>query len=289
MATDVETLMNRLAQASAALRAASSAEGVRAEIDLATRDIEAMVGGAAAAVARTHLTAVGELGLEAARLREQGPEALRTRETLLAGVSHDLRNPLNTFAMSAGLLRDDLERNDVDVTRDLGLVHRMERAIERMQRMIEDLLEASRLDAKRITLSPKAINAADLVRDAVDAAKAAAAEKRASIVVEELEDATVNVDRQRALQLLGKVLGYALKTTSDGGTVRVAAHRVGDSVAISARAFTSGDVPVRTTETEGTGGLAMLIARALTEAHGGAFHFATREGVSIELTLPVAS
>ncbi|HEY8077073.1 MAG TPA: histidine kinase dimerization/phospho-acceptor domain-containing protein, partial [Labilithrix sp.] len=58
-------------------------------------------------VVRAEIAGIAELALDRARL-------VRTRESLLASISHDLRNPLNTFAMSAGLLRDDVERGDVD-------------------------------------------------------------------------------------------------------------------------------------------------------------------------------
>src|SRR3954467_6005419 len=88
--------------------------------------------------------------------RDPAPHRLHrvphTRDALLASISHDLRNPLNTFAMSAGLLRDDVDHGSVDRTRALALLSRMERAVERMQRLIEDLVEASRVDARRVEL-----------------------------------------------------------------------------------------------------------------------------------------
>ena len=65
-------------------------------------------------LALTQLANVAGLALEGARLRARVEAVTKAREALLASVSHDLRNPLNTFAMSAGLLRDDLERNDID-------------------------------------------------------------------------------------------------------------------------------------------------------------------------------
>src|SRR5687767_14767669 len=86
--------------------------------------------------------------------------ATRAREALLASVAHDLRNPLNTFAMSAGLLRDDLESGDLDRNRAVGLLARMERASNRMQVLIEELLEASRVEAGGVEVHVREENAA---------------------------------------------------------------------------------------------------------------------------------
>ncbi|MDB4938312.1 MAG: Sensory box histidine kinase [Labilithrix sp.] len=240
-------------------------------------------------LAMTQLGTAAGLALEGARLRARVETVTRARESLLASVSHDLRNPLNTFAMSAGLLRDDLERNDVDATRGISLVSRMERATARMQGLIEDLVEASRIDAKKIDYAIRPESAAQIVKDAAAAAKNAASDKGAAVACETLdEDARVMVDRARTLQLISKVVAFEAKSTGDGGTIRLGVARQGDdTVVFTARALGPGGVPVPPPE-EGRGGLALLLARGLVEAQQGTFRIDASDGFVVVFTLPAA-
>jgi len=232
------------------------------------------------------LATVAGLALEGARLRTRVEGITKTREALLASVSHDLRNPLNTFSMSAGLLRDDLERHDIDHARGISLISRMERATSRMQGMIEDLLEASRIDARKIDLVMRPENAAQLVKDAALAAKPGPTEKSVAVTCEEDDDdALVIVDRRRTLQALAKVIAFEAKATGDGGAVRLGATRQGDAVLFTARAFGPAGTPVAPPE-EGRGGLALLIARGLVEAQRGTFRIEGGEGLVVAFTLP---
>lgn len=233
------------------------------------------------------LATVAGLALESARVRARIDVVTRARELLLASVSHDLRNPLNTFAMSAGLLRDDLERDDVDTTRGISLVSRMERATSRMQSLIEDLIEASRIDARKIDFAIRAEGAAQLLKDAASAATPAS-EKGAAVTCETLDDdVRVMADRARTLQLLAKIVAFEAKSTGDGGTIRLALASQGDDVLFTARAIGPGGTPVPPPE-EGRGGLALLIARGLVEAQRGTFRVEAGEGLVVAFTLPVA-
>jgi signal transduction histidine kinase len=240
-------------------------------------------------LALTQLGNVAGLALEAARLRARVEVVTKARESLLASVSHDLRNPLNTFAMSAGLLRDDLERNDVDATRGISLVSRMERATARMQGLIEDLVEASRIDARKIDYAIRAESAAQIVKDAVAAAVPRnATEKGAAVASDTLdEDVRVMADRARTIQLIAKVVAFEGKSTGDGGTIRLGVTLQGESVLFTARALGPGGTPVPPPE-EGRGGLALLIARGLVEAQHGTFRIEASDGFVVAFTLPAA-
>ena len=232
------------------------------------------------------LTTVAGLALEAARLRTRVEAVTKARELLLASVSHDLRNPLNTFAMSAGLLRDDLERNDVDTVRGISLISRMERATSRMQGLIEDLVEASRIDARKIDLVIREEKASQLLIDAIAASKPAPPERAAAVTSGETDDgAVVLVDRARTLQAIAKVIAFEAKTTGDSGSIRLGVMRQGDAVVFTARAFGPAGAPVPPPE-EGRGGLALLIARGLVEAQRGTFRVEGGEGLVVAFTLP---
>ena len=232
------------------------------------------------------LATVAGLALEAARLRTRVDGVTKAREVLLASVSHDLRNPLNTFAMSAGLLRDDIERNDIDMARGISLISRMERASSRMQGLIEDLVEASRIDARKIELVIREEKAAQLVKDAVAAAKPAAGDRAAAVTCEETDEAAVVLaDRTRTLQALAKVIAFETKATGDSGTIRLGVARQGDAIVFTARAFGPGGTPVPPPE-EGRGGLALLIARGLVESQRGTFRIEGGEALVVAFTLP---
>jgi signal transduction histidine kinase len=235
------------------------------------------------------LAGVAGFALEAARLRQRIGVVTRARELLLGSVSHDLRNPLNTFAMSAGLLRDDLERNDVDTARGISLVSRMDRATARMQAQIEDLVEASRIDARKIDYVVREEPAAQLVQDAIAAATAKPPHKSATVTCDTpSDDARVMADRGRTLQLLAKVIAFEAKATGEDGTIRLAFAREGDVVRFTARAIGPGGAPVAPPE-EGRGGLSLLIARGLAEAQRGSFGVEPADALLVAFTLPAAT
>jgi signal transduction histidine kinase len=202
---------------------------------------------------------------------------------LLASVSHDLRNPLNTLAMSTGLLRDDLECNSVDVNRALDLVARMERATTRMQALIDDLLEASRIASGNVEICPCHEPALPLVRLAVAAAKSAVGDC-------ELDETTcILVDRTRMIEALGKVLAFAAKITGGAGKVSLGALRTKNEVVLTAHAqHTRGaHAPIMS---EGSGGVGLLVARRLIELQGGTFQLDTKDtSLTITMAFPLST
>lgn len=241
-----------------------------------------------AASAKALLDAIQHVLVDNAQLRAELVAATRARESLLASVSHDLRNPLNTFSMSAGLLRDDLERGDFDPTRAAGLTSRMERASARMQALIEDLIEASHIDARKIELSPRQERAAQLVRDALAASSKSASERRTTVREDAIEDdIVVSVDRPRVLEILGRLIAYGVKMTGEGGLVRVGVIRRGSRAVFYAHADLPGTAQIPSSD-EARGGLALLIARGLVELHGGAMEVETANGLRMSFALEIA-
>lgn len=246
------------------LRSAASTEDVRTAID----EARGQLGGAAVPAANV-LALLEELALEGARMRTEVRAATRVRELLLASVAHDLRNPLNTFAMSAGLLRDDLEGPDFDRSRALSLVSRMERATSRMQALIEDLLEASRIEAGAIELSPRPVKAAELARGAIAKAAPICSEKGATVEEAAIEEESiVQVDRSFAIEAITRLVLVALKTTGEGGSIRVGVERHEEDVLFTIRATGPRGASLAPHD-ESRGGLGFLIGRGLLSAQGG--------------------
>jgi K+-sensing histidine kinase KdpD len=247
------------------LRAATSPEEVRTAIAEAREQL-----GDSAVPASTVLGALEEIALDAARARAELRSAVRLREVLLASVAHDLRNPLNTFAMSAGLIRDDLEGSSFDRTRALALLSRMDRASVRMQGLIEDLLEASRVEAGTLELAQRPEQASAIVRAAIAKAKPVVSDRGASL--EEgaiVEDSPVHVDRARTVDALARLISVALRSVGEGGAIRLGVERLEKSVLFTVRAVPPHGVMASPPQDDTRGGLALLLARGLVVAQGG--------------------
>ena len=216
------------------------------------------------------LALIEELGADLARARAELKAATRLREVLLASAAHDLRNPLNTFAMSAGLLRDDLGEPEIDRTRALALLSRMDRASHRMQGLIEDLVEASRVEAGAIDIVKKPEPAAGVVQAAMAKAKALVTEKGATLTEATISaDLVIACDRQRTADALVKLIAVAFKSTGEGAALQLGAELI-DAVptitlrASAPRATTS--MPLATDASRG--GISFVIGRGLLAAQG---------------------
>lgn len=246
------------------LQTVSSAD----EVKVAIAEAKAALGAEPVPAERV-LELLEALALESAKLRNEVKTSTRAREVLLASVAHDLRNPLNTFAMSTGLLRDDLESPDFERSRAVSLVTRMERASTRMQRLIEDLLEASRIEAGNIELTKKAEDAADVVRAAIEKSTPLATDKGAKVEPSVIEEGlSVTLDKARTVEALSELVSISLKSTGEGGIIKIGVEKRDDKVAFTVR----GLAPRATKTTapdEARGGLALLIARGIVGAHGG--------------------
>ncbi|MGK3998312.1 ATP-binding protein [Sorangium sp. So ce1024] len=252
----------------------------------------------------TQLAQSASVALENARLYNEAQAATRARDDLLAIVSHDLRNPLNTIAITASLLRSDLlQRQDGEEDDAVQLVDRMDRGIQRMTRLIEDLLDASRIEAGRLVVSPRVERGGSLVREALEAA-ASLAEAKGCRVVQGPMDAGLEVlaDRDRVLQVFSNLLGNALKFTPKGGVVSVSLCRVADLARFSVADTGPGIPPEhqphlfdrywKASQESRTGaGLGLYIARGIVEAHHGtvAVESTPGQGTTIHFTLPLAS
>lgn len=246
------------------LRAATSAEEIRTAISEAAGQL-----GDTPVPATTVLSLLEELALDATLLRAELRAATRVREELFASIAHDLRNPLNTFAMSAGLLRDDVEGPDFDRTRALSLLARMDRATARMQSFIEDLLEASRVESGAVDVTPRPEQGAAIARAAIAKAKSVAAEKGASLEEGLIEDDTpVELDKVRTVEALTKMVAVALKTTGEGGVIRVGVERSERDILFTVKATPRGS-SAGAPHDDHRRGLAFLIGRGLVAAQGG--------------------
>lgn len=220
---------------------------------------------------------------ERERLYREARQAVQGRDETMAIVSHDLRNPLNALVMAADLARARLQGEADPST--LELLARIPRLARRMNTLIEDLLDASALDAGRLSLRLGATDARDVARAAAEVLEPLAEDKGITLVVD-VPSLPLRADHARLVQVLSNLGGNAIKFTPGGGRVCIRAEAAEDSVrfvvedtgpgipeAVRARIFD------RYWKGGGDGeGLGLSIARGLVEAHGGSIQVESREG-----------
>jgi signal transduction histidine kinase len=239
------------------------------------------------------------IAIDNAKLYQKIQRASQARQDLLAVVSHDLRNPLNVILMSAALLLD-IPASDTSGWRKR--VEVIQRSAHRMNRLISDLLDIASIDVGRLAIDLERHPVAPILREAVEAQQFPAAQNGVrlehAVVDRELE---VDCDRGRVLQILGNLLGNAVKFTPRGGKVTVRAEQRDEhalfSVNDTGAGISADELPRvfdrywQASKTARLGsGLGLSIARGFVEAHGGRIWVESvlGEGSSFFFTLPLA-
>lgn len=228
--------------------------------------------------------------------REEAEAASRSREDILAIVSHDLRSPLNTIAMSLAVI----EKGAADARHApaLGIVRR---AIASMDRLIQDLLEVNLISAGRLPVEPRLVEVAVLLEDARQAVAALAAAKSQRFEVARADCGRVLADRDRIGQLIANLAGNAVKYTPEGGAILLDAEpadgEVRFRVSDTGPGIDAQDLPhifdpfwqARRVRRGGVG-LGLPIAKGIVDAHGGRIWVRSAPGLGSQFffTLPRA-
>ncbi|GAA2985601.1 sensor histidine kinase [Streptomyces fulvorobeus] len=232
--------------------------------------------------------------LDSSRERERALET--SRRELVAWISHDLRTPLAGLRAMAEALEDGMA---VDSRRYLRQIRT---EVERMNDMVGDLFELSRIHAGSLTLSPTRTSVYDLVGDALAGADPLAREHGVRLVGGRVEAVPVQVDGKEMSRVLGNLLTNAIRRTPADGTVAVAAHRDGAGVVLSvtdgcggipeddlSRVFDTGWRGTHARTPPAGAGLGLAIVRGIVEAHAGRTEVRNvTGGCRFEVTLPVA-
>jgi hypothetical protein len=234
---------------------------------------------------------------------EELEQADRQKDEFLALLAHELRNPLAPIRTALEVLR----RRDVPAPAldQAGLL--AERQLRNMARLLDDLLDVSRIREGRIELRKEPLNVSTLLRAAADAARPLMDERRHDFVVDDpANDIWVEGDGVRLEQVLGNLLNNAAKYTEPGGEIRLSANSNDGNVLIRVQDTGIGIEPLmvsrvfdlfvqaerRTELSAGGVGVGLSLARKLVELHGGrveAFSAGAGRGAEFIVRLPTTA
>ena len=237
------------------------------------------------------------LSLELAQRAEEAEHATHARDDVLAVVSHDLRNPLNLVFTSSSFLLDIADGVPPAHLKQLQMIRR---AAGQMNRLIQDLLEVSSVEAGHFPMELRAEPVEPLVREACTLLEHAASLKHIELVCRFDERAPrVHADHERVLQVFGNLIGNAVKFTPEGGEVQIRVDRVDGFVRFSVADTGPGIEEDELSHVfdrfwqarrsrEGGAGLGLAIARGIVKAHGGEMwaESTVGRGSTFSFTLP---
>jgi two-component system phosphate regulon sensor histidine kinase PhoR len=235
--------------------------------------------------------------------RSEARAAEQMRVDFVANASHELRTPLATLIGYAETLREQAAEID-PATRDrfLAVVHEEAR---RMQRVVEDLISLSRIEAEKFTTPTDAVDLAPLIDEATDGVRRMADERRSDLVRNvEQKLPSIAADRSQILQLLENLLTNALRYGEPGTPVTVSAALEGSMVHLSVSDEGEGIAPehvrrvterfyrVDTSRSRSLGGtgLGLSIVKHIVERHHGRLSIDSTvgRGTTVHVLLPVA-
>jgi signal transduction histidine kinase len=219
------------------------------------------------------------------------------RDEVLAVVSHDLRNPLNTVSMAASLLLE-VELPPEKTRRQIQLI---ERSATTMDGLIQDLLDVSRAESGSLSLEMQEEPIPPLIQEVVEAFTLTA-EEHHIVLKREIESDVprVKIDRARMRQVLSNLIGNAIKFTADGGQVTLRVEKKSGellfSVSDTGRGIQTDEIgrvfdrfwQSKKSKKAGAG-LGLAICKAVVQAHGGRIWVQSEEGKgsTFFFTLPV--
>jgi signal transduction histidine kinase/ActR/RegA family two-component response regulator len=221
------------------------------------------------------------LAVDHARLYRQARESDRRKDEFLAMLSHELRNPLAPVLNTLAVLRT---RGGVGPS-DLQAHELIERQVRHMARLVDDLLDVSRVTRGKIALQKERVDLRALAARAAETCRPLIEGRRHALAVALPEGpAFVEADPTRLEQVLTNLLNNAAKYTEPGGRIRLAVERAGGDAVVRVRdtgigmapevrarafdLFVQGDRALA--RSEGGLGVGLTMVRSLVEMHGGA-------------------
>lgn len=233
------------------------------------------------------IAAQAAVGMDNARLFEEARrtasalrEADRRKDEFLAMLAHELRNPLAPITTALELVLTRAGDRD-DLARPLSVLRRQ---THHLTKLVDDLLEVSRITSGKIRLEREALDAAVAVNRAIEISRPLIDAKKHDLSVSlPRESVLIDADPTRFAQVLGNLLNNAAKYTDEGGQIRIALSREGKEATFRVRdtgigiskellprlfeLFTQADTSLD--RSQGGLGIGLTLVRSLVELHGG--------------------
>lgn len=218
----------------------------------------------------------------------------RQKDEFIASVNHELRTPITSMLGSLRLVTQNAVGPIPDTARDLLVI--AEKNGERLLHLVNDLLDAAKIDAGRLTLDLRPVPLATLLREAVERHRGFGLRYGVDVAIvtdEPLDEVVIPAEKERLIQVLGNLISNAVKHSPTGARVEVSGLVSGPSSArINVRDYGPG-IPTEyhaqlferfTMAVAGDGqkrpgtGLGLAIAKGIVQAHRGAIGFDTEVG-----------
>lgn len=225
----------------------------------------------------------------------------RRKDEFLAMLAHELRNPLAAIRTASVLLPRLLPEADQRATQTFELI---ERQVRQLTRLVDDLLDVSRITQGRVDIRREPVHLAAVVAQAIETVEPLMLEKRHTIATSVPTEIYINGDFARLVQCVSNIVMNAAKYTDNGGHVVVDAHVVGKQVALS---ITDDGVGIPSdllpeifelfvqnerslARSEGGLGIGLSVVRRLIEMHGGSVTASSPgagKGATFRILLPL--
>ncbi|WP_339438141.1 ATP-binding protein [Pseudomonas sp. EA_15y_Pfl1_P104] len=212
-------------------------------------------------------------------LREQ--QAVRARDELVAVVSHDLRNPMTVISMLCGMMQNAFSSDGPHTSRRISsAIDTMQQATARMNVLLEDLLDTSKIEAGRYVVKLVVLDVSQMFEEAYALLAPLAMEKGIDLSFNAESGLLINGDPERLFQVLSNLIGNAIKFTPRQGNIGISAMSTDDAIVFSVRDSGEGIAPEHLphvfdrywtqAENNPTGsGLGLYITQGIVQAHGG--------------------
>jgi signal transduction histidine kinase len=239
---------------------------------------------------------IGELSIRFGEMARRLSEVEELERNFLMTVSHELRTPLTAIRGHVGALREGLAEDPEARSRSLEVIAR---ETSRLERLVGDVLDLAKLDARRFTVLHEEVDMERLLEQAYESFGEEARRRGIEYRSEVVDRPVIVSDGDRVLQIISNLLSNAFRWTPDGGRVDVQLSQTDGTVSVAV-ADTGPGIPADERERifrpfvsqDGGGtGLGLAIARELALALGGRIRLQSEpgRGSRFELVLPTSS
>lgn len=249
------------------------------------------------------LAQLAAVAIQKTHLATEREERNKRKDEFLATLAHELRNPLTSLYSAAQLL--ELEADKPDNVRDYAAI--TQRQCEQLSRLIDDLLDVSRIATGKLQLKREIFAVQDAVATALDMSQPLIVSANHQLVTDICaEPLSIEGDRARVAQIIANLLVNAAKYTPAGGQLAFAVQRGDEAVKITVRDNGIGIAPemlphvfelfsqadTSNTRAQGGLGIGLTLVRTLVDMHGGhitATSAGLGQGAEFTVTLPLTS